>query len=112
MVLFKRIRHRMTRRRLIAFGAVALTIGLIELPRGLIELRRRRLESIAVEHESKMTYGMACSRVGPASCYDIHGKLMTKAEVKSADWHAELAVKYRTAALKPWLLVGPDPPPP
>ena len=101
----------MTRGRLIAFGVLALTIALVEVPHGLIELRRRRLESIAAEHESKMTYGMGCGG-GPVSYYDIHGRLMTGAEVKSAGWHAKLAMKYRTAATKPWLAIEPDPPEP
>jgi hypothetical protein len=96
---------------MIAVGVLALTVGLVELPRGLIEMRRRRLEAIAAEHESKMIYGLGC-RGGPARYYDIHGRLMTEAEVKSADWHARLAVKYRSAATRPWLPVGPDRPPP
>jgi hypothetical protein len=112
MVVVKRFRHGMTRRRMIAVGVFALSIGLIELPRGLIEMRRRRLESIAAEHESKMIYGMGCSRSGPPSFYDRHGRIMTDAEVMAADWHAKLAVKYRNAATRPWLPVEPDPAPP
>jgi hypothetical protein len=111
LVFVRLARHRMTRRRLIAVGVLSLTIGLVELPRGLIELRRRRLESIAAEHEFKMIYGMGC-RGGPVRYYDVHGGLMKEAEVKSAKWHAKLAAKYRTAATKPWLPVGPDPPQP
>jgi hypothetical protein len=108
---------------MIAVGVFALMIGLVELPRGLIalrrrrlesiiEMRRRRLESIAAEHESKMIAGRGYSKSGPPTYYDRHGRRMTEAEVKAAFWHAKLAVKYRTAATKPWLAVDPDPPPP
>jgi hypothetical protein len=111
LVVAKRLRRVMTRRRMIAVGFLAIALGLVELPRVLIEVRRRRLESVAVEHESKKIYGMGC-RGGPVRYYGIDGKLMTEAEVKAANWHAKLAVKYRTAATKPWLPVEPDPPPP
>jgi hypothetical protein len=111
-VVVRRFLRGMTRRRMIAVGVFALLIGFVELPRGLIEMRRRRLESIAAEHESKMICGVGCSRRGPPSYFDRDGRLMTEAEVKAAGWHAKLAVKYRTAATKPWLAVDPDPPPP
>jgi hypothetical protein len=54
----RRFLRGMTRRRMTAVGVIALMIGLVELPRGLIEMRRRRLESIAAEHESKTISGM------------------------------------------------------
>jgi hypothetical protein len=111
-VFGERLRHGMTRRRMIAVGILALTIGLIELPRSLIAMRRHRLESIAAEHESKMIYGRGCSHARQPCYFDRLGRLMTEDEVKAADWHAKLAVKYRTAATKPWLPVEPDPPPP
>ncbi|MGP0065970.1 MAG: hypothetical protein ACLQGP_20515 [Isosphaeraceae bacterium] len=97
---------------MIAIGLLVLLIALVELPRALIEWRRSRLESIAAQHESKKIYGMACSRRGPVGYFDINGKLMTQSEVKVANWHAKLAVKYRAAATKPWRFVEPDPPPP
>jgi hypothetical protein len=108
----RRFLRGMTRRRMTAVGVIALMIGLVGLPRSLIEMRRRRLESIAAEHESKTISGMGCSYRGPRSYYDRDGRLMTEAEVRAAGWHAKLAVKYRTAATKPWLAVAPDPPPP
>ena len=59
-----------------------------------------------------MIYGMGCSHLGRVAYFGATGKPMTAAEVKAARWHAKLAVKYRTAATKPWLPVDPDPPPP
>jgi hypothetical protein len=112
LIARKRLRGAMTRRRMIAAAVLGLTAGLIELPRLLIEERRRRFDSVAAEHESKMIYGIGCSRRGPPTYYDIHGRVMTAAEVEIADWHAKLARKYRAAAAKPWLPVEPDPPPP
>lgn len=110
LVFTKRFRQGMTRRRTIAVGVVALVIGAVGLPYGLIELRRWRFESVAAAHESKMIYGLGCGG-GPPSHYDRDGRLMTTAEVKLADWHANLTAKYRAAAIKPWLPVAPDPPP-
>lgn len=112
-ILVCRLQSRMTRRRVIAGAIVAVTSALIGLAFGLIEERRRRFESVAAEHESKLWYGsISESRTGPPTYYNGNGEVMTTADLEAVDWHKKLAQKYRGAAAKPWLPVEPDPPPP
>jgi hypothetical protein len=84
--------------------------------------RRRRFESLAAYHRSKVIHvdihyestvidGNGHSHT-TRFWKGVHGKNLTRAEVEESDWHAALAEKCRKAADRPWLPVEPDPPPP
>ncbi len=102
---------RFTIRLLIAMAI--LGIGLYPI---IAEERQRRAEkellSLADYHASMVVSAVACSRTSRCTFIDRSGRVMTSAEVRASAWHQKLAAKYGEAALRPWLPIEPDPPPP
>jgi hypothetical protein len=89
---------------MIAVAIVAAVLGAFA--------RRRRFESLATYHDTKVVYGMACSRTEPPIYFDLNGRVMPSDEAQASEWHASLRDKYLKAATCPWLPVDPDLPPP
>jgi hypothetical protein len=94
---------RMTTRRWMAMILVGVTYSLA--------CRSLALVALAAYHESKLPHRWDGPYYSPV-CYDRSGRVMTKAQVRAAREHRDLAKDCRKAALWPWLPVDPTLPEP
>jgi hypothetical protein len=108
LVIAKRLRHGITRRRMIAVALVALVLSAV------LE-RRSRFLRLAEYHRSQVDGVLYVfvipkpDRVCVDYWIDAQGRQISSQQVQ---WHDRLSFKYRDPAARPWLPVEPDPPPP
>ena len=110
-MVLKRLRHGMTRRRMIAVAVVALVPVVLEstvaLYRRHLALRQRAAYHEEIEKLLTATVGeLALAARWPKAAAQV------RANAAIRDRHVRLKEKYRRAARYPWLPVEPHPPEP
>jgi hypothetical protein len=93
---------------------VAVVCVLFGTTAGLLRRRswlQRRAEYYGREASRELMMGMTITRAATFSPSPMELR-MQDAYLELSDYYAALELKYKRAALHPWLPVGPDPPPP
>jgi hypothetical protein len=87
----------------IRLRTLMIAVAVAALPLGLwagIERRRAAFDRTAAYHVTQVV-GLT-----------VGGRPLTPSERRRDEWHYALFLKYREAAFRPWIPVGPDPPEP
>lgn len=99
---------RKTTRRLIEMIVVLTVVFGLAI---LMGHRRDRFRRLAEMHSRRSLHELRDGQVKPTQAMDIPGDQARRLNLL-AEYHYQLATKYRRAAARPWMPVPPDPPAP